>query len=186
MINRNTCVGALGLALTALLAGCVGNVTVPISLSTPVAEKAESRSHALVKVHDIRKKAAMERTTIGELSMGKITLTPPIPELVKTLVQEKADAVLARRAAQVPLTVLCGIRQFDVTTPATILYWDVTTKIELVLRVGEQDRNVLSIATERTYVYPSDAMIQRVTQEALAKVGSEVERALAELILATP
>ena len=67
-----------------------------------------------------------------------------------------------------------------------MLYWDVTTQIELVLRVGEQDRNIAATATGRTYIWPSDEMIQRVPQEALIKIGSEMEKALTEIIPSAP
>lgn len=177
----------LSLAVLGITPGCSTDpVTVPISISIPATQQAATQSRAVVKVYDIRKQAEMERTTIGKLSLGKITLTPPVPEVVKTMVQTKADTVLARRTAAEPVTVSCGIREFDVTTPATMLYWDVTAKIELVLRVGDQDRNVSGVATERTYIWPSDDMIQRVAREALAKVGNETERALTDLISATP
>jgi hypothetical protein len=41
------------------------------------------------------------------------------------------------------------------------------------------------MATERTYIWPSEALIGRVTSEALRKLGAESEDALAELF-ATP
>jgi len=186
-MNGHIYIGVFGLAVLAITSGCSTDpITVPISISIPATQQAATQSRAVVKVYDIRKQAEMERTTIGKLSLGKITLTPSIPELVKAMVQTKADTVLAHRTVPEPVSVSCGIREFDVTTPATMLYWDVTAKIELVLRVGERDRNVSGIATERTYIWPSDEMIQRVTREALAKVGSETERALTELIPAAP
>ena len=75
----------------------------------------------------------------------------------------------------------CSIRIFDIKTPATLLYWDVNTTIELVLRVGNQDRIVTGTATERTYIWPSQEIIERVTTEALKQVSAKAERALIDL-----
>jgi len=113
--------------------------------------------------------------------MGRIALTPPTPDLVKAIVQAQADEVLTRRGITAPQTVLCGIRRFDITTPATVFYWDVNAKIELVLRVRGEDRTVLGLASERTFVWPSEGLIARVTTEALRQAAAETERALNEL-----
>lgn len=101
--------------------------------------------------------------------------------MIGAVVEAKADQVLASRGVTEAQTVQCGIRTFEIATSATPLYWDVNAKIELVLRVHGQDRTVSGMATERTYVWPSEALIQRVTTEALRKLGAESENALAEL-----
>jgi hypothetical protein len=169
-------------ALVALLGGCAAStVVVPIDTAQIAPHGKDASRLAQVQVTDIRKEANLERTTIGGISMGRITLQPPAQELVQAVVEAKADQVLASRGATEPQTVLCGIRTFEIATPATPLYWDVNAKIELVLRVHGQDRTVSGTATERTYVWPSETLIQRVTTEALRKVSAEAESALAEL-----
>lgn len=184
MLGRNRCSAALG-GLAALLGGCASpNLAVPIDAAQIVPQAQPSARRAVVQVSDIRREANLERTTIGGISMGQITLAPPAEELVRTIVEAKADQVLASRGATGPQTVLCGIRTFEITTPATPLYWDVKTNVELVLRVHGRDRTVSGTATERTFVWPSEALIQRVTTEALRKVGDEVEQALTELFAA--
>jgi hypothetical protein len=100
---------------------------------------------------------------------------------VRAVVESAADEALARQGATEAQTVLCGIRVFEVTTPATALYWDVQATIELVLRVRGQDRPVSGAATERTFTWPSTEIIGRVTAAALRQVGAESERVLAEL-----
>lgn len=172
------------LAFLMLLGGCAAsNIVVPIDTAQIVAQ--EKARRVQIQVTDIRKEANLERTTIGGISMGRITLQPPAEALVQAVVEAKADQVLASRGVTDPQTVQCGIRTFEISTPATPLYWDVNAKIELVLRVHGQDRAVSGMATERTYVWPSEALIQRVTTEALRKLGTESENALAELF-ATP
>ena len=169
------------LALVTLLAGCASpSIVVPIDTAQIVSQGSASR-RVQVQVTDIRREANLERTTIGGISMGRITLQPTAEELVQAVVVAKADQVLASRGVTEPQTVLCGIRTFEIATPATPLYWDVNAKIELVLRAHGQDRSVSGMATERTYVWPSEALIRRVTIEALRKVSAETESALAEL-----
>lgn len=172
--------------LGALLGGCATpSLVIPIDTGQILAQEEKPVRRATVEVSDIRREASLERTTIGGVSMGRITLQPPATELVQTIVQAKADQVLASRALAEPQAVLCGIRTFEIATPATPLYWDVKTSIELVLRVDGQDRTVSGTATERTFVWPSEAVIQRVTTEALRKVGDETEQALKELFAAS-
>jgi hypothetical protein len=175
---------SLAVLIALLLVGCAtdtSNVEVPINMLQAVPHAKEAPRRAQVQVTDIRKDANLERTSIGGVSMGRITLKPPEIELVQKLVEMKADEVLLRRDEIAPQTVLCGIRVFMIATPATLVYWDINTTIELVLRVRGQDRTVSGAATERTFVWPSDEMIQRVTTDALRQSGEETGRALTEL-----
>lgn len=175
------------LLLVTLLGGCTlsDQLVVPINTTPLVAAGAALPRSAQVQVTDIRREANLERTTIGGLSMGQITLKPPVPELVQAVVEAQADKVLARRGVTAPQTVLCGIRAFEVVTPATPLYWDINAKIELVLRVRGQDRSVSGTATERTFVWPSAALIEQVTSKALQQVSVETEQALEDLFAAS-
>lgn len=172
------------LALVTLFSGCAtptADLVVPINRAQAVPRTMETPRRVQVQVTDIRKEAQLERTTIGAISMGRVTLKPPATELVQAVVEARADEVLARAGLTQPQTVLCGIRVFEVTTPATLAYWDINTKIELVLRMHGQDRTVSGMATERTFIWPTQEIIGRVTNEALRQLGAETERALAEL-----
>ena len=143
--------------------------------------KIEATRHAKLLINDIRKGVELERTTLGGMSLGKITLQPPVPELIQIAVEAKLDEVLERAGITDPQIVHCSIRIFDIKTPATLLYWDVNTTIELVLRVGNEDRIVPGTATERTYIWPSQEIIERVTTEALQQVSAKAEKALIDL-----
>jgi hypothetical protein len=170
-----------------LLAGCATappeGVPVKIDTVAIVGRTSEAPPRSKVEVTDIRREAAMERTALG-VSLGKIDLQPPAQELVRAVVQAKADEVIARQGTADPQTVLAGIRAFDVTTPSTPLYWDIEAKIELVLRVRGRDRVVVASATDRTFVWPSQELIAGVTTEALKRLAAETERALGELVAA--
>ncbi|MBS1147922.1 MAG: hypothetical protein H6R08_2098 [Proteobacteria bacterium] len=173
-------------ALATLLGACsTADVVVPIDTAQIVSSKQDAYRSVQVQVTDIRREANLERTTIGGVSMGRITLKPPAPELVQAVVEASAYKALASRSVAEPQTVLCGIRVFEIATPATPLYWDINAKIELVLRVRGQDRTVSGTATERTFVWPTEALIERVTTEALRQVSAESEQAL-ETLFALP
>lgn len=161
----------------------MSDVDITVDLAKLAPERPAAPKLAKVEVSDIRKAVNQERTTIGGISMGRITLQPPEADLVRALVEAEADTALAKLGKDAPPeTIYCGIREFQVETPATMLYWDVTARIELVLRVGAQDRPVSAKATERTFVWPSQEMIQRVTEKALIEAAAQAGKALAELL----
>ncbi|HVO26753.1 MAG TPA: hypothetical protein VMW56_24350 [Candidatus Margulisiibacteriota bacterium] len=147
------------LCLVLLLAGCASEALVSIDAAKLVPRADQTPQRVQVRVTDIRHDANLERTAYGGTPMGRITLQPPVQELVTLLVKATADEVLAHHGITEPQTVLYGIRTFDIATPATLFYWDVNAKIELVLRVRGQDRTVSGWATERTFVWPSEEMI---------------------------
>ncbi|MCF8159889.1 MAG: hypothetical protein K9J76_04240 [Polaromonas sp.] len=184
MLTQTIHRSSLAAFMTLLLVGCAtstSHVEVPINVLQAIPHAKEAPRRAQVQVTDIRKDLNLERTSIGGVSMGRTTLKPPEIELVQKLVEMKADEVLLRRGETEPQTVLCGIRVFMIATPATVVYWDINTTIELVLRVRGQDRTVSGAATERTFIWPSDEIIQRVTTEALRQSGEDAGRALTEL-----
>lgn len=181
-------------ASVGLLAGCaspgekvaVSNEKIAVSIDTAqvVNRAAEAPRRAKVELIDIRREATMERTTIGGVSMGRIDLKPPVLDLVRAVVQSKADEVIAREGIAEPPTVLCGIRVFDITTPATLVFWDINTKIEIILRLRGQDGAATGSATDRTFVWPTEALISRVTTEALKRLATDTDRALTALFAA--
>jgi hypothetical protein len=174
------------LLLCALLVGCAGP-------STQVAVKMDPRefqpaqtdfaTHARVEVVDVRHEIRAERTTVGNISLGTVSFLPPEAELVKAMLQPRVDARLAAIGAADPLpTVYCGIQAFDVETPATALYWDAKSRVQLLLRVGKTDRTISGEGAERTYAWPSAEVIRRTTNEALRQAGAQAEAALNELL----
>jgi hypothetical protein len=125
---------------------------------------------AQVQVSDIRKVA----------SAWALHLRPSASELVKVVIEAKADEVLARHGVTKPQTVYCGIREFDITSQLGLVE-HVSTQIELVLRVHGQERTVRGMATDRTVTPGPGSDVPRVTIAALEQVGVEAEHALEEL-----
>ena len=168
-----------------LLAGCAtgrDELIVPVDVAAAAGAPAGASPAAMkVEVTDARKVIRMERTTVGAVSMGRIVLRPPEADLVRAVVSARLQAALAKGAAA-PDAVACEIRTFDVVTPATALYWDVTTNVELVLRVRGTERAVSGTATERTYSWPSEELIARVTAGALRQTAAELDKAFPGLL----
>lgn len=162
--------------------GAFSDITVRVEPTTFAPQALALPPVARVEVSDIRQSVHSERTTIGGVSMGRIVFKPDELEIVRALVQAKADEALPRLKPRSVPTIHVGVREFGVLTPATALYWDVTAKVELVLRVGGQDRVVSVAKTERTYWWPSEKLVQGVTNEALRQLAAEAEKAIAELL----
>lgn len=135
-----------------------------------------------VIITDLRKERRFQRTAAFGVAMDRIIQDPTVPELVSTMVETKSDEILGRQDASQPEEITCEIRTFEIATPATLLYWDVNTRIELLLRVRGQDREVSATATERTYIWPSEEMITRVVNEALRQAEEKSGRVLQELL----
>lgn len=177
------------LLTTCLISGCSGamsDVTIPITLETLPELAQEQKSIARIEVIDLRRDSTMRRTAFTA-SLGEITLSPPESELVKQLV---ANALIRFASdngvlGELP-TVYCGIKTFDIVTPVTAPYWDVTTHIELVLRIQGNERTVSGEAVERIWVYPSEEIIQRVATQALRVVSVAIERELPKILVTTP
>jgi hypothetical protein len=186
-LNRLPFIACALLMCVAVAASAASEVVVPIDLAQVAARgEGDVPPRAQVQVSDLRQAAGMERTTIGGVSLGLIRLEPGASELVQAVVAARAGQVLARRGIADAPPVACGLREFEIATPATILYWDVQARIELVLRVHGQDRAVAATASERTFVWPSAEIIARVTSAALRKLGAESERALEALMADAP
>ena len=93
--------------------------------------------------------------------------------------------MLAREGStQAPETVVAEIREFLVLTPATAVYRDVVTRIELRLQVGADQRMVSARGSERTYSWPGEDVIRRSVMQALEQAAAESEKALEELLRA--
>lgn len=132
-----------------------------------------------IEVIDIRKDKEMEKTTIGGLSLGKIGLRPPEDELVRNIIANTLCNIFTDKPGPAePPVVYCGIKTFDISTPATLLYWDVVAKIELILRVQGQDQAVSGSARERTWIWPGKDIIRRVANGALQQAAVELDTAL--------
>jgi hypothetical protein len=173
-------------ALTMLvMSGCadVGEITVlTVDSQSYVPAVTNSQKRVIVEVFDIRHTARRERTAL-DVSLGGIRFEPPEEQIIRELVQAKADSIFGHRAAiEPPPNILCGIRVFDATTPSTMLYWDMIVEIELVLRVGDKERTAKGRATGRTYVWPTEERLAKIMHIAMTILSDDLEVALKDLL----
>jgi len=152
------------------------DVTIEIDPATILAPPTDAAA-INVEMTDRRLDSTLERTTIGKLSLGDITLVPPETELVEALVAAQA----AREGIDAGRTLFADVREFTITTPATALYWDVVTTIEVVVRLGDRQQTVTGSGKARTWVYPTKKVIERVTRDALSELAKALAPALAAL-----
>jgi hypothetical protein len=162
-----------------------GDIVITIDPAS-IATAPEGAPTVKVELSDIRAKPSLERTAL-RASLGKVTLRPGESELVHAIVAAKAAALFqTKRGIAVPDTIYCGMRKFVIETPSTIFYWDIKTTVEIVLRVGEQDRVVAGDARERTYIYPTQKLIEKVARQALGKLADGIGPALTDLAAPPP
>jgi len=149
----------------------------------PAVRDSSPGGHTRVVVTDSRSETVFRRTTLFDIHMSHIELYPPVPELVRRMVEVQADRLLASRSGDSPETVECNITAFDIRTPASLLYWDVETRIELILRVRGGTRSVSAAASERTFIWPSQEIIARTVREALHQAEERTGQALRGLFI---
>ncbi|MCJ7649363.1 MAG: hypothetical protein MUP85_12170, partial [Candidatus Lokiarchaeota archaeon] len=107
-------------------AGGTSNIVINLDpFQGVVCEDMQTGQQLHIEILDIRKDIEMEKTTIGGMFIGKIDLNPPETELVRDIIVNTLCKVFIDRTSQVEMpTIYCGIKIFDVATPATPLYWD--------------------------------------------------------------
>jgi hypothetical protein len=157
---------------------------------TPRADQpatAEPRSDALaVRVASVSD-ARAERGRIGEreaafgVSMGDVHLSRRVPELMREVLTDELWAAGVRVVDSGERDVLdASVRRFWVHTDTTPLFWDVVAEIELELTVRtpgalEQRRDLACRQEERTWVWPSAALLGRVLDACLAELGTKIK-----------
>jgi len=118
--------------------------------------------------------ARREKGRIGErfaafgVSMGDVYFYRSVPDYVEEMVAtdlQAAGHTVTRTGAGVPLTV--NIERFWATTETTALYWDIVANIDLSVSVGDRIARFSCRKAERTYVWPSEALFNRVVDGCL-------------------
>jgi len=121
-----------------------------------------------------------ERTTIGNVSMGAIEMKP----LPTAAMSQMLRAELARMGFRVAdsgerFRISAQLQTFQVTTPATALYWDMDGVIELAVTATgpdgrKHDARYAAKCTDRTYVFPSEELIRNVVATCVKDIGAKV------------
>jgi hypothetical protein len=173
---------AAGAAGKRTTSGPFKNAIVDIS-PADVVEWWPENTDVQLTVTDRRTNVVMERTAAGDQLMSGVVLQPSATDLIESIIAAKLKQAIAAQPkfARVP-PVTCELIVFSITTPATILYWDVTVDIVIALRVGNQQRSLTAHTVTRTYLWPTESLIGTVTVEALKVIATESGPALSELV----
>jgi hypothetical protein len=99
-----------------------------------------------------------ERTTVGDVTMGYVTLNPP-PEVLFTEAIKSELSAAGHSVAGGQKKVTGVVERFALSTPATAVYWDVTIDAVLKVSVGTTTRSYSDVCVSRTYAWPSDKLI---------------------------
>ncbi len=194
--------GCRALAIAALamfMTGCAtgpSNVVVNVAAEpAPAGPGAGSRGTVRIDpVKDARLDAtgakAGERTGLGNMSMGWIETNPPPAVAVTNAIRAELAAMGlgVSDAADVP-RVSAQLVKFQVTTPATALYWDINGAVELALSATRGDGKKYDAryavqCTGRTYSWPGEEVIGGVIAACLKDLRGKMsgDAALAEAL----
>jgi len=172
---------AIALLTLGACAGQSGDVVLEIEPQSIVTRESDVLARATVEVTDIRKEAQSRKYCIGTL--GMIDFRPSEVTIIRELIETKADVLLASQPEiYEPPTILCGIRVFNVATPCTLTYHDLTADIELILRVDERERVISGHAKGRTVFEPGKDALLPLTIEALEELSVALDDVLPDLL----
>jgi hypothetical protein len=121
-----------------------------------------------------------ERTTVGNIAMGNIDMHPlPTEVIAQMLRTELTQMGYSVVSSDEQFRIEAQLKTFQVLTPATALYWDINGTIELDLAVSgpnekKHEAHYTVKCTDRTYVYPSEKLIENVISTCVRDMGSKV------------
>ncbi len=165
-------------AATRKAEGPMGGVVVTLAAEDLMPPAEGSGWH--VPVVDRRERREMVRSSLG-VKMSGIRVLPEEREAVEQLVEGSASRTLAAAPEAVARDYACDLVEFSITTPSTLVYWDATAKLRWDVRSGDRVRTVEATGTERTYLWPSAAVLHRAVAKALADARTRTDAALREL-----
>ncbi len=111
-----------------------------------------------------------ERTTVGDVSMGYVTLNPA-PEVLFTEAIKSELSAAGHSVAGGPTRVTGVVERFALSTPATATYWDVTIDAALKVSVGGTTRAYSDVCVSRTFAWPSDKMIADLSSKCISGIA---------------
>lgn len=70
------------------------------------------------------------------------------------------------------MTSAADLAEFGVNTVTTPIYWDVVSRVRLVLKRNGKEYPLSGTSTERTFIWPGEPIIRRVVEESMKQVAS--------------
>jgi hypothetical protein len=195
MRGKNAVVVAIALFGSCLLLGCGGTSTLKLGYKPSDGEKGllSSLPSKRIKVLPFsdQRKPEMESIKIGSreaalsVPMGEVYAERPVFEIVRDAVQTEfvRNGHLAVGDNEY-VSIRGEIRAFSVGTSVTLLYWDVIGHVSFTLEARKAvEASPVTLGpfegkrVERTYVYPSAEIMERVTggslDNAIKTMGSD-------------
>ena len=131
---------------------------------------------ASVKVNDLRTPgvAASER----EWSFGvkdTIVFDPPEPELVKNLLEAELTKLLREKGVRLQQEYVCDIIEFGANTKPTLLYFEITGNVRLVLKHNGKQYYLSGAHTEKDFIWPGVNLIKKVVDESFKQITAELK-----------
>ena len=179
---------AVILVLVGGCAGTAGDVIVPIP-----AHKAPKGTSALsgvppavIHINDFRRSIKTgvlpgrigERKTIGNISLGMVTVQPTPGRLVGDAFKAELEAAGHRSAKSAASVSIDGeVKRFNLRTDVTAVYWDVIFSADVSVRIRngavEKNGDYSAICTERTYVWPGGELIARLVSKCIGDLSGK-------------
>lgn len=123
-----------------------------------------------------------ERTAAFNVKMDDIYANRRVGDyMVETLSDALRSVGFKVGSSSSGVTVQGELQKFRVETPASMLYWDITAEIEIKLLVNgpSQEPATIRVYTseqkERTYVWPSAGLIEKVVSASVADIMNQIQ-----------
>lgn len=180
--------GTVILILVAACAGTAGDVIVDIPAHKP--SKGTSVLNdvppAVIDISDFRQSVGTgvlpgrigERKTVGDISLGMVTVQPTPSRLVRDAFKAEIEAA-GHRSARFAASVLIDgeVKRFELRTDVTALYWDVIFSADISVRVRngaiEKSGDYSAVCTERTYAFPGEELIARLVTKCIGDLSGK-------------
>ena len=153
-----------------------------------VPRTARPRTIVVIEPSDERPEHARigEREAAFGVSMGDVFASRSVPAYLQEAVSDDLRGQGHRVVEEGPGDVLTAtVTRFWLHTDTTPLYWDVVAEIELRVAVASEtpdlvvDEQAISCRSEdRTYVYPSARLMQKVLLECMGDLMASLRRAM--------
>ena len=119
-----------------------------------------------------------ERTTVGNISLGMVSIDPPPSVLLAIRIDRQMSSAGHRKSQANPSVKITGdVKQLEFHTDVTLTYWDMVVNanvdIRLVHRGKSLTRNYIEHCEERTYIFPSGKLIQELVARCADSIATQ-------------
>ena len=188
--------------LSLVLTGCAGAmenvlVTLPEHQAKISKDQSSISSPARVRIGPVKEvrtefvgKLIGKKTTIGNIPMGHIEMSPLPTDLIAQLLRSELGAAGHTIVdSGEDFSIDTQLYKFRVLTPATAINWDVNGTVEILIRITgsggkRHEARYATTCTDRTYSWPSQEIITTVVTACIDKIAAQLrdDAALAKFL----